>query len=282
VLSQSEILPADTAPLARRHGDSAAPKRDRRQYLTKIDNRSRLGIRIRELKALFESAFPAGELTPLRREKIGDAAQLKALAEEQRGAWLRGEAMIQKLVEQWIAGELAKTLATQTGAATRTAAEATASTAGAAAAVPNALQAIAMDAAQAYGGVFAFFAPLLGLGAAGPAAAAEGSVMAAGGAIASADIGMYNVPQDQVAMIHRNELVMPAPQASAFRSSMDAMAQGGGAGVAIHPTTHLHMSALDGPSVGSWMRQNGPGMAKALDQAVRHGAALGLKRLSGR
>jgi hypothetical protein len=92
VLSQSEILPADTAPLARRHGDSAAPKRDRRQYLTKIDNRSRLGIRIRELKALFESAFPAGELTPLRREKIGDAAQLKALAEEQRGAWLRGEA----------------------------------------------------------------------------------------------------------------------------------------------------------------------------------------------
>jgi hypothetical protein len=30
------------------------------------------------------------------------------------------------------------------------------------------------------------------------------------------------------------------------------------------------------------MRQNGPSMAKALDQAVRHGAALGLKRLNGR
>jgi hypothetical protein len=87
-----QILPADTAPLGRRQEDGAAPKRDRRQYLTKIDNRSRLGIRIRELKALFEAAFPAGELTPLRREKIGDAAQLKALAEEQRGAWLRGEA----------------------------------------------------------------------------------------------------------------------------------------------------------------------------------------------
>jgi hypothetical protein len=91
-IAASEILPADAAPLRGRQGDSAAPKRDRRQYLTKIDNRSRLGIRIRELKALFESAFPAGELTPLRREKIGDAAQLKALAEEQRGAWLRGEA----------------------------------------------------------------------------------------------------------------------------------------------------------------------------------------------
>jgi hypothetical protein len=39
------------------------------------------------------------------------------------------------------------------------------------------------------------------------------------------------------------------------------------------------MSALDGASTAAWMRQNGPGMAKALDQAVRHGAALGLKRL---
>jgi hypothetical protein len=29
------------------------------------------------------------------------------------------------------------------------------------------------------------------------------------------------------------------------------------------------------------MRSNGPGMAKALDEAVRHGAALGLKRLRG-
>ena len=92
MLSQPQILPADTAPLDRRHGDGAAPKRDRRRYLTKIDNRSRLGIRIRELKELFESAFPAGKLTPLRREKIGEAAQMKALAEEQRGAWLRGEA----------------------------------------------------------------------------------------------------------------------------------------------------------------------------------------------
>jgi hypothetical protein len=34
----------------------------------------------------------AGELSPLKREAIGEATQLKALAEDQRGAWLRGEA----------------------------------------------------------------------------------------------------------------------------------------------------------------------------------------------
>ena len=56
----------------------------------------------------------------------------------------------------------------------------------------------------------------------------------------------------------------------------------GGGSVAIHPTTHFHVNAMDGASVASWMRSNGPGMAKALDQAVRHGAALGLKRLNGR
>lgn len=91
MLSQSEILPADTVPLGRHQEDSAAPKRDRRQYLTKVDRRSRLGIRIRELTEMYIVAL-GGELSPLKREAIGDAAQLKALSEDQRGAWMRGEA----------------------------------------------------------------------------------------------------------------------------------------------------------------------------------------------
>lgn len=41
---------------------------------------------------MFESAFPPGELTPLKRERIADAAQTKAMAEAERGAWMRGEA----------------------------------------------------------------------------------------------------------------------------------------------------------------------------------------------
>jgi hypothetical protein len=177
-------------------------------------------------------------------------------------------------------GQLAMTQASVAGAATRTAAQQASSTAGAAAMIPNAMQAISADAAQAFAGVFAFFAPLLGLGAAGPAAAARGVVLGAGGAIAAADIGMYNVPQDQIAMIHRNELVMPAAQAGRLREVLGQQAGGGTAGgVAIHPTVNMHMNALDGASTASWMRQNGPGMVKAMGEAMRHGAHLGVRGL---
>jgi hypothetical protein len=81
---------AGSAPLDGR--SVAVEKRSRRKTLTRVDMRSPLGMRIKELRTLFESVFPAGELSPIRRERIGEAAQLKALAETERGAWMRGEA----------------------------------------------------------------------------------------------------------------------------------------------------------------------------------------------
>jgi hypothetical protein len=69
-----------------------APRRSRKRTLTKVNRGSILGKRIDELKALFTEAFAADNLTPMRREKIGEAAQLKAMAEAERGAWMRGEA----------------------------------------------------------------------------------------------------------------------------------------------------------------------------------------------
>lgn len=188
---------------------------------------------------------------------------------------------IEQMVVQWVSGQLAMTQASVAGAATRTAAEQASGAGAAASMIPNALHIISADAAQAFAGVFAFMAPLLGPAAAGPAAAASGTVLAAGGAIAAADVGMYNVPSDQLAMIHRNELVMPAPQAGRLREVLGDQAGGSAGGVAIHPTTNIHLNALDGASTASWMRQNGPGMVKAIDQAVRHGAALGARRLKG-
>ena len=47
----------------------------------------------------------------------------------------------------------------------------------------------------------------------------------------------------------------------------------------INPTTHFTVNALDGASVSHWMRQNSSTMVKAIDEAVRHGAHLGTKRL---
>ena len=102
------------------------------------------------------------------------------------------------------------------------------------------------------------------------------------GSVASADIGMWQVPQDMLTLVHHNELVMPAAEAGAFRSLLgDGGPSGGanGAAVHIHPTTNVHVSALDAGSVSQWMQANTSQMLKAIDEAVRHGAALGLKRL---
>ena len=81
---------ATPAPLGCRPDDSASPKRDRRLTLTRIDKRGRLGKRIVELTAIFAAAV-GGELTPMHRLKIQRAAELGALAELARGAYLRGE-----------------------------------------------------------------------------------------------------------------------------------------------------------------------------------------------
>ena len=51
--------------------------------------------------------------------------------------------------------------------------------------------------------------------------------------------------------------------------------------VHIHPTTNFHVSSVDSGSVAQWMKANSPALMKAMDEAVRHGAHLGLRRLTG-
>ena len=189
-------------------------------------------------------------------------------------------------VAHYALAEAMKTAATTAGVAARTGAEQGGAAASLGAQAASMVRSILSSAAETFAGVFGFLAPIMGPLAIGPATAAQATVAGMAGAVASADIGMWQVPRDQLALIHQNELVMPAGPAGALRDMLTSAPNGGGAGgggsVAIHPTTHFHVNAMDGASVGSWMRSNGPGMAKALDQAVRHGAALGLKRLNGR
>jgi hypothetical protein len=188
-------------------------------------------------------------------------------------------------VARYALAESMKTAATTAGVAARTGAEQGGAAASLGAQGAAMVQSILSSAAETFAGVFGFLAPLMGPLAIGPATAAQATVAGMAGAVASADIGMWQVPRDQLALIHQNELIMPAGPAGALRDMLtNAPNSGGAAGgsVAIHPTTHFHVNAIDGASVASWMRSNGPGVAKALDQAVRHGAALGLKRLNGR
>jgi len=77
---------------ARRSGDADIPKprRSRAQALTRVDRRLPLGRRIEALKAIYFEALGGAEgLSPMRRLKVDEAAQLKALAEKSRGDFMR-------------------------------------------------------------------------------------------------------------------------------------------------------------------------------------------------
>jgi hypothetical protein len=191
----------------------------------------------------------------------------------------------EEIVVRQIATEAAKTMATTAGVTARTGAEQAGAAASLATQSATIVRSILSSAAEAFAGVFGFLAPIMGPFAAGPATAAQATVAGMAGAVASADVGVWQVPQDMLTLVHHNELVMPAAEAGAFREMLSSeapatsAAQGGA--VHIHPTTNFHVSAVDSGSVAQWMRANSSTMMKAIDEAVRHGAHLGLRRLAG-
>jgi hypothetical protein len=189
-----------------------------------------------------------------------------------------------RTVVQWIAGEAAKTAATASQTASRTAVQQAGAAASLASQGAAMIRSILGSAAEAFAGVFGFLAPLMGPFAAGPAAAAQATVASAAGAVASADIGMWSVPADMLTLVHHNELIMPASEAGAFRDLLGGSGAGGeraASQVSIAPTTHFHVNAIDAGSVSQWMRANSAEMLRSIDEAVRHGAHLGLRRVSG-
>jgi len=97
------------------------------------------------------------------------------------------------------------------------------------------LKSILSSAAEAFAGVFGFLAPTMGPAAAGPAAASESAIMAAAtSAVGLYDIGAWNLPNDQLAYVHKSELVMPAYEANAFRNMLSNGGKGDAPSVAVH------------------------------------------------
>jgi hypothetical protein len=185
---------------------------------------------------------------------------------------------------QYVAGEAAKTSATTAGVAARVGAEEAGAGASLATQGATIIRSILSSAAEAFAGVFGFLAPVMGPFAAGPAAGAQATVAAVASSVASADIGMWSVPSDMLTLVHHNELIMPAAQAGAFREMLSGEASQAAparATVNVNPTTHFHVSAVDSGSVAQWMKSNSSTMMKAIDEAVRHGAHLGTRRLAG-
>jgi len=172
-----------------------------------------------------------------------------------------------KMVTNWLASELAMTTASEAGAAARTAAEGEGMAAGLAIKAANAVKSIMTDSAQAFSGIFAFMAPIMGPAAAGPAAAGEATVMAAASGIASA-AGGWVVPSDQLAMVHQNEMILPAGISQGLQNMISS---GGGAG---STPIVVNVSAIDSQDVKRFFQSNGSLLVGALNKAMRNGSML--------
>jgi hypothetical protein len=167
-----------------------------------------------------------------------------------------------KMVTNWIASELAMSTATEAGAAARTAASGEGMAAGLAIKAANAIKSIATDSAQAFSGIFAFLAPIMGPAAAGPAAAGEATVMAAASGIASA-AGGWMVPS-----VHQNEMILPANISQGLQNMISANG-GAGAGAVV-----VNVSAIDSQDVKRFFQSNGSLLVSAVNKAMRNGSML--------
>jgi len=181
------------------------------------------------------------------------------------------------LVALSVTGEGQKTAAATAGAAARTGVSGAEAAGEEASIFSSVLHSITASASETFAGVFGFLSPVMGPAAAGPAAAAQGAVMS----VAAFDIGAWSIPQDQLAMVHQNELVMPAAEAGAFRSMLSNQVNGAGQQASGGDThVHLNVSAMDAASVKNWLGNNSRQIMKAMSQAVRNGDHLGLRNLA--
>jgi len=127
---------------------------------------------------------------------------------------------------------------------------------------------IASDAATAAAGAFSATAAIPYVGpilAPAAATAAYAETMAFQAAVPSAAGGWGRVPEDTLANIHKDEMVLPADLATGIRS-MIASGNGGGGG-----NPHVTINATDSRSVKELFRRENGSLAKAMQLAARRG-----------
>ena len=178
---------------------------------------------------------------------------------------------IPMMVTQWLAGDTAMTGATIAGNSQRTASNQAASTAGAAAEGEANQQSIFGNAWAAAAAVYNNVAqiPYVGWVLAPAAAAAAATAVIGFGANIPSAAGGWVVPSDTLAMVHENEMILPAKYTSMFNGmAANGAASSGGGG-----DTHIHfnVSAIDQNSVSQFFMSNGKHIANAVNRQVRNG-----------
>jgi hypothetical protein len=81
-----------------------------------------------------------------------------------------------------------------------------------------------------------------------------GMLSAFKGRVNSAAGGFYQVDRDQLALIHQNEMVLPAGIADRLRSTV---ASGGGPGPDVHVHVYHNVNAIDAASFKDSIKQHG-------------------------
>jgi hypothetical protein len=165
--------------------------------------------------------------------------------------------------------ETEKTTATVTGVAARNTAETAGNATSIIGMLTNALKAIGVDAAQTFGGVFAFLAPEMGpAAAAGPATAASAAVLAAAGSVAAFDVGAWEIPHAMLGILHPGETVMPASFASHFRAATGGgVSADAGAGATYNVTMAPQIAAMNSKDVLTALRN--PSVMRGLASSLQ-------------
>jgi hypothetical protein len=165
-------------------------------------------------------------------------------------------------VAMHLAGESAKTAGTVAGETARTGAKEAGAVTDMATVFAGVLKSVSASAIETFAGVFGFLSPVMGPAAAGPAAAAEGVVMAAGSALPSFDVGAWRVNRTGLAVVHQNEFIPPAG-ASDFARAAFASALGGQSGVAPNITVNFTHNG-GGDLTPAKIRQHGRTIAEEI------------------
>lgn len=145
----------------------------------------------------------------------------------------------------------------------------------------------ANTAAQGAGGAGGGLGGLLG-GAGGVAGAAGGGgfdfsqVLGSGAfALAAFATGAFRIPRTMAAMIHKDEMVVPAPQAAVLRASMQGLSVpsfASGAPTGAPPASGsgtnvtFNVNAIDSRDVITMLRQHGPAIAEVFKGQMRQGS----------
>lgn len=202
--------------------------------------------------------------------------------------------VVERMAVQYLSGQVAQTAATTAGVGARNAAETAGASKTLAVSLATSLKQIENQAATAAAGAYQAMAgiPIIGPALGAAAAAATFTAVMGFEGLASAAGGWGQIPKDQLAMVHQNEMILPASIASPLRniiasasvSGLNAasaaaaplsavspfMGGGGGAG----GDSHVHINTMDSKGVQRFFDQHSDKLVKTLQRANRTGKAF--------